>query len=92
MDAPSSRSRRRPSNESITSSDQQPDHIDAERARKVLQPNNFTDLDTLERTLLQFGRHYEQIAQPFEWKFTRNDLHKLLERLDQPAPTLQLAA
>ena len=42
--------------------------------RKVLQPNNFPDLDTLERTLLAFGRHYEQIAQPFEWKFTRADL------------------
>ena len=29
--------------------------------------------------------------QPFEWKFTRADLHELLARLDQPAP-LQLAA
>jgi hypothetical protein len=60
--------------------------------RKVLQPNNFADLDTLEQTLLAFGRHYEQIAQPFEWKFTRRDLHRVLERLDQPIPTLQLAA
>ena len=60
--------------------------------RKVLQPNNCPDLDTLERTLLAFGRHYEQIAQPFEWKFTRKDLHKLLDRLEQPTPQLQLAA
>jgi hypothetical protein len=59
--------------------------------RKVLQPNNFSDLDHLERTLLAFGRHYEQIAQPFDWKFTRADLHRLLTRLDQPAP-LRLAA
>ncbi len=59
--------------------------------RKVLQPNYFSDLDELERTLLAFARHYEQIAQPFEWKFTRADLHKLLARLDQPTP-LQLAA
>ncbi len=59
--------------------------------RKVLQPNNFADLDQLERTLLAFARHYEQIAQPFKWKFTRADLHRLLARLDQPAP-LQLAA
>ncbi len=59
--------------------------------RKALQPNTFTDLDELERTLLAFGRHYEQIAQPFKWKFTRADLHKLLARLDRPAP-LQLAA
>ena len=34
--------------------------------RKVLQPNNFADLDTLEQTLPEFGRRYEQIAQPFE--------------------------
>ena len=59
--------------------------------RKVLQPNNFSDLDQLERTLLAFGRHYEQIAKPFAWKFTRANLHDLLARLDQPAP-LQLAA
>ena len=60
--------------------------------RKVLQPNNFADLDTLEQTLLAFGRHYEQIAQPFEWKFTRKDLHRVLDRLHQPKPQLQLAA
>jgi hypothetical protein len=59
--------------------------------RKVLQPNNFTDLDELQRTLLAFGRHYEQIAEPFKWKFTRADLHTLLARLDQ-SPPLQLAA
>src|SRR5208283_2734885 len=60
--------------------------------RKALQPNNFPDLETLERTLLAFGRHYEKIAQPFEWKFTRKDLHRVLERLDPPAPAQQLAA
>ena len=60
--------------------------------RKVLQPNNFADLDTLEQTLLQFGRRYEQIAQPFEWKFTRKDLHRVLDRLHQTKPQLQLAA
>jgi len=60
--------------------------------RKALTPNNFADLDTLERTLLAFGRRYETIARPFEWKFTRKDLHKVLERLDQPAPALQTAA
>jgi len=60
--------------------------------RKVLQPNNFSDLDTLEQTRLAFGRHHEQIAKPFEWKFTRKDLHRVLERLDSPTPALQLAA
>ena len=53
--------------------------------RKVLTPNDFADLDTLERTLLAFGRRYEQIATPFEWKFTRADLDRLTNRLDRPA-------
>jgi DDE superfamily endonuclease len=35
--------------------------------RKVLTPNDFAGLDTLERQLLAFGRRYEQIATPFEW-------------------------
>ena len=52
--------------------------------RKVLTPNDFADLDTLERQLLAFGRRYEQIAQPFEWKFTRADLDRLAERLELP--------
>jgi DDE superfamily endonuclease len=51
--------------------------------RKVLQPNDFEDLNALEQRLLDFGRHYEQIATPFEWKFTRRDLDRLLDRLDQ---------
>ena len=42
--------------------------------RKVLTPNDFADLDTLEQQLLAFGRRYEQIAAPFQWKFTRADL------------------
>jgi len=60
--------------------------------RKVLQPNSVPGLDTLERTLLTLDRRYEQIAQPFDWNFTRTDLNQLLERLDQPTPQLQLAA
>jgi hypothetical protein len=51
--------------------------------RKVLQPNNFADLEAVEQTLLAFGRRYEQIAMPFEWKFTRRDLDKVLDRLNQ---------
>jgi hypothetical protein len=53
--------------------------------RKVLTPNDFPDLDTLEQHLLAFGRRYQQIAAPFEWKFTRQDLERVLQRLDQPA-------
>jgi len=46
--------------------------------RKVVTPNDFADLATLEAHLLAFGRRYEQIASPFQWKFTRADLHQLL--------------
>ncbi len=53
--------------------------------RKLLTPNDFPDLDTLEQRLLAFGRRYEQIATPFEWKFTRADLDQLAHRLDQLA-------
>ena len=58
----------------------------------MLQPNDFTDLAAVEERLLRFGRHYEQVAQPFEWKFTRDDLDRLLERLDTPGRTTTLAA
>jgi len=54
--------------------------------RKVLTPNDFTNLDTLEQQLLAFGRRYEQIATPFEWKFTRTDLDRLAQRLELPTP------
>ena len=53
--------------------------------RKLLTPNDFPDLDTLEQQLLAFGRRYEQIATPFEWKFTRADLDRLAQRLELPA-------
>jgi hypothetical protein len=60
--------------------------------RKALQPNDFADLDTLEQHLLAFGRRYQQIAQPFEWKFTRDDLDALLAKLDTYRPSARLAA
>ena len=53
--------------------------------RKVLAPNDFPDLDTLEHQLLAFGRRYEQIAAPFQSKFTRADLDRLAQRLELPA-------
>ena len=57
--------------------------------RKVLTPNDVPDLDTLQRQLLAFGRRYEQIAAPFEWRFTRQDLDRVAHRLD--LPTVQAA-
>jgi hypothetical protein len=48
--------------------------------RKVLTPNDFASLAEVEDRLLRFQEHYEQIAAPFEWKFTRADLDALLDR------------
>jgi hypothetical protein len=50
--------------------------------RKVLTPNDFESLQELESRILSFQEEYEKIAKPFEWKFTREDLQKVLEKLD----------
>ena len=49
--------------------------------RKVVAPNDFHDLDQVQARLLAFQEHYEQIATPFEWRFTKRDLHALLDRI-----------
>ena len=51
--------------------------------RKVVTPNDFLDLAEVERRLLGFQRRYQQTAVPFDWRFTRADLAKLLRRLDE---------
>ena len=53
--------------------------------RKVLPPNDFPNLEAVADRLHGFERRYEAIARPFEWKFTRADLAKLLHRLDRPS-------
>ena len=50
--------------------------------RKVVSPNDFTDLAEVEARLLAFERRYQQTAAPFDWHFTRSDLDRLLRRLD----------
>jgi hypothetical protein len=60
--------------------------------RKVLTPNDFTDLGEVEGRLAAFERLYEQTAKPFEWKFTRDDLAKLMKRLAEKAAALKPAA
>ena len=49
--------------------------------RKVLTPNDFPSLQELAQRLLSFQRHYQTIAQPFAWRFTRKDLTTLLRKL-----------
>jgi len=50
--------------------------------RKVVAPNDFTDLDQIRERLAAFEVRYNAVARPFNWKFTRADLHDLLERID----------
>jgi transposase len=50
--------------------------------RKALTPNDFTSLDQIRQRLTAFEARYNAIARPFTWRFTRTDLHDLLNRLD----------
>jgi hypothetical protein len=52
-------------------------------ARKALTPCHFHSLQELKDRILDFQAHYQQTATPFDWTFTRTDLHALLDRLDQ---------
>jgi len=58
--------------------------------RKVLTPNDFADLAKVARRLNDFERHYNQVAEPFGWKFTRDKLNDLIARI--ASPNLALAA
>lgn len=50
--------------------------------RKVVTPNEFTDTDQIRRRLRGFEDRYNTMAQPFGWTFGRDDLDKLLARID----------
>ncbi len=49
--------------------------------RKVLTPNDFRSLAEVRERLIRFGQRYEGVAGPFQWKFTRDDLCRLLSKL-----------
>ncbi len=49
--------------------------------RKVLTPNDFPSLGALAEVIINFQKRYEEIAKPFEWKFTRVDLSAMLAKL-----------
>jgi hypothetical protein len=49
--------------------------------RKVLTPNDLTDLDALADRILAFQARYNATATPFDWRFTRPDLDRLLDRI-----------
>jgi hypothetical protein len=50
--------------------------------RKVLTPNDFTDLNALAGRLLDFQYYWETTARSFEWKL--KDLAQLLDKLATP--------
>jgi len=49
--------------------------------RKVLTPCDFTGLSEVRDRLLRFQERYQEVARPFEWKFTRTDLDRLCSKL-----------
>jgi transposase len=49
--------------------------------RKVVKPQDFPDLPALEQRLLAFQNRHNQTAQPFDWRYTRQDLKRYLARL-----------
>jgi len=60
--------------------------------RKALTPNDFASLRKLKDRLLRFQEHYERVARPFQWKFTRRDLAQLMAKLKEPQGQLAKAA
>ena len=49
--------------------------------RKVVHPNDFTDLDQITARLAAFEDRYNATAEAFDWTFGRDDLDKLLARI-----------
>jgi len=61
--------------------------------RKILTPNDFDDLDQVKQRLAGFERLYNEIAEPFEWNFTRDKMNAWLARLNaREAESTSLAA
>jgi len=54
--------------------------------RKALTPADFTSQDQVAARIVGFQEHYQQIAKPFEWKFTRQDLRRLMARCPDSVP------
>jgi hypothetical protein len=59
--------------------------------RKVLTPNDFCDLVDLQTQIMDFQQLYESIAKPFEWKFTRADLNRIMAKVTLCIPAEQRA-
>jgi uncharacterized protein YdaL len=49
--------------------------------RKLLIPDDFANLDVLANRLTAFEARYNTAARPFDWRFNRNDLNRLLTQI-----------
>ncbi len=49
--------------------------------RKVVKPQDFPDLQTLQQRLLAFQERDNHNAEPLDWRYTRKDLNNYLARL-----------
>ena len=60
--------------------------------RKVLTPNDFADLIALQMAIYEFEDLYNEVAKPFEWKYTKDDLKKTLTKIEaKTAQTITLS-
>lgn len=60
--------------------------------RKALTPSDFATVDVAAQRILGFQRHYQTVAHPFEWRFTRRDLARLLARCSCTTTLTKMAA
>jgi hypothetical protein len=60
--------------------------------RKALTPNDFSCLAEVEERLLRFQEYYEQMATPFDWRFTRDDLARMMKQFAPQPASFRLAA
>ena len=49
--------------------------------KKVVSSNDFPSLEKLSETLIAFIARYNWTAEPFNWKYTADDLKDLLHRI-----------
>lgn len=49
--------------------------------RKALTPNDFSSLKSVAERIHNFENLFMKTADPFQWNFTRDDLHNLLNRI-----------
>ena len=60
--------------------------------RKALTPADFSSQGAVAARIRGFQKHYQTVARPFEWRFTRRDLARLLARCAPSAEVDKIAA